>query len=260
MINMECKLKNASIHYETYGDGLPVINLHGFTLDHRVLKGCMEPIFNERNNYKRIYFDLPGMGKTNAESWIKSSDQMLDICIEFIKRIIPNQRFLIASESYGSYLGRGIIYKEPENVEGALFICPVIKAVQNERILPEINTPIPQLNSKMSKRYKKEIQAGIDIANNDFLDKLAKKGYPFLSNVDEKIKRFDKPSLFLLGRQDSTVGYQDAWAIIEKYPRATYAILDQASHNLQIEQEQTFTILVNEWLDRIESSLSNKES
>jgi len=257
---MECKLKNATIYYETNGDGFPIINLHGFTLDHRVLKGCMEPIFNERNNYKRIYFDLPGMGKSNAESWIKNSDQMLEICIEFIKKIIPNQRFLIASESYGSYLGRGIIYKEPKYVEGALFICPVMKAVQNERSLPEIKIPIPQLNGRMSDRYKKEIQAAVDIANNAFLDKLAEQGYPFSFNVDEKIKRFEKPSLFLLGRQDLTVGYRDAWDIIEKYSHATYAILDQANHNLQIEQEQIFNVLVNEWLDRIESSLSNKKS
>ena len=94
---MECKLKNTIIYYKTYGEGLPIINLHGFTLDHRVLEGCMEPIFNKRNGYKRIYFDLPGMGKTKAESWIKNSNQMLNLCIEFIKRIIPKQRYLIVS-------------------------------------------------------------------------------------------------------------------------------------------------------------------
>ncbi len=73
---MECKLKNATMYYKIYGEGLPIINLHGFMLDHRVLKGCMKPIFNKRSNFKRIYFDLPGMGKTKAEPWIKNSDHM----------------------------------------------------------------------------------------------------------------------------------------------------------------------------------------
>ncbi|MBY8988056.1 MAG: alpha/beta hydrolase [Candidatus Lokiarchaeota archaeon] len=257
---MECKLKNTIIYYKTYGEGLPIINLHGFTLDHRVLEGCMEPIFNKRNGYKRIYFDLPGMGKTKAESWIKNSNQMLNLCIEFIKRIIPKQRYLIVSESYGSYLARGIIYKNPKYVEGALFICPVMKAEQNKRSLPKNNNLITQPNVKMLDRYKKEIQPAIDIANTTFLNEFAKRGYPFSFDVDEKIKSFEKPSLFLLGRQDLTVGYRDAWDIVEKYPYATFAILDQAGHGLQVEQEELFNALVNEWLDRIESSLSNKES
>jgi len=257
---MECKLKNATIYYEIYGEGLPIINLHGFMLDHRILKGCMEPIFSKRGNFKRIYFDLPGMGKTKAESWIKNSNQMLDLCIEFIKRIIPKQKYFIASESYGSYLARGIIYKEPKYVEGALFICPVMKAEQNKRSLPKNDIPITQPNAKMLDRHKKEIQPAIDIANTAFLDEFAEKGYPFSFDVDKKIGKFEKPSLFLLGRQDLTVGYRDAWDIIEKYPCATFAILDRTGHNLQIEQEVIFNLLVNEWLDRIESYLSKKEN
>jgi len=257
---MECKLKNASVYYEIYGEGLPIINLHGFTLDHRVVKGCMEPVFNKRSEFKRIYFDLPGMGKTNAVPWVKNSDKMLDLCIDFIRKIIPNEKYLVVSESYGSYLARGIIYKMTKFVEGALFICPVIKAEYDKRNLPKDIVPNTQSNSKVLKRYKKEIQPALDIANTVFLDEIAKYGYPFSFDVDDRIKEFNKPSLFLLGRQDLAVGYRDAWEIIEKYPYATYAILDRASHNLQIEQEILFNSLVNEWLDRIESRLLEKES
>ena len=32
----------------------------------------------------------------------------------------------------------------------------------------------------------------------------------------------------------------------------TYAVLDKAGHDLEIEQEKAFNILVNEWLDRVE--------
>jgi len=257
---MECLIKNTRVYYEVYGEGLPIINLHGFMLDHRVLKGCMEPIFSKRSNFKRIYFDLPGMGKTKAESWIKNSDHMLELSIEFIKKIIPNQRYLIVSESYGSYIARGIIYKEPKYVEGAIFICPVIKAEHNKRSLPNNDIPITQPSIKMLDRYKKEIQSALEIADSVFLDELNKVGYPFSFNVDDKIKKFDKPSLFLLGKQDLAVGYRDAWDIIEKYPYATYAILDRTGHDLQIEKEVIFNFLVNEWLDRIESYLSINEN
>lgn len=67
--------------------------------------------------------------------------------------------------------------------------------------------------------------------------------------------KFSKLALLLLGRQDSAVGYRDAWKIIENYPRATFAILDTAGHILQIEQEELFNALTNDWLDRVEGYL-----
>jgi len=66
------------------------------------------------------------------------------------------------------------------------------------------------------------------------------------------IKPFEKPALIITGRQNYIVGYEDAWDYLDKFPRATFVVLDMASHNLQIEQEQVFNSLVNELFDRIE--------
>lgn len=44
----------------------------------------------------------------------------------------------------------------------------------------------------------------------------------------------------------------DAWNMLDHYPRAIFAVLDRAGHNLQIEQEVLCDCLVNEWLTRIE--------
>jgi len=50
------------------------------------------------------------------------------------------------------------------------------------------------------------------------------------------------------------VGYNDAYKIIEKFPRDSFLILDMAGHNLQIEQEGIFQSVVKEWLRRVEIS------
>ena len=63
---------------------------------------------------------------------------------------------------------------------------------------------------------------------------------------------FSKPSLFITGRQDNTVGYYDLYNLLEDYPRATFVILDTAGHNLQIEQEEVFNSLFLNWLERVE--------
>jgi pimeloyl-ACP methyl ester carboxylesterase len=65
---------------------------------------------------------------------------------------------------------------------------------------------------------------------------------------------FGKPALFLLGRQYHVVSYRDAWKILEHFPRATYAVLDQAGHVLGVEQIQLCQALISEWLDRVEAS------
>lgn len=57
-----------------------------------------------------------------------------------------------------------------------------------------------------------------------------------------------------MGHQDSTVGYKDAFEILDNYTRATFAILDKAGHHLHIEQEDLFNSLVTEWITRVEES------
>lgn len=272
---MECKIKNISINYEIIGNGKPIIMLHGYHVDHRLMTGCMEPVFENRDEYKRIYIDLPGMGKTKAENWIINSDIMLDIVIDFIDKIIPNTNFLLAGESYGGYLSRGIIYKIGNKVDGLLLLCPVIISDFKKRntpahiVLQRDNELLSQLepsdaeafndmqvvqSKKIWNRYKDEILSGVKVADNKFLYNLKKNGYAFSFDVDKLEETFDKPALMILGRQDSSVGYKDVWNILNNYPRATFAVLDRAGHNLQIEQPELFNALVNEWLLRTNGS------
>ncbi|MGD0429558.1 MAG: hypothetical protein ABSA58_00575 [Acetobacteraceae bacterium] len=58
--------------------------------------------------------------------------------------------------------------------------------------------------------------------------------------------------MIITGRQDTAVGYRDAWQIIENYPRATFAVMDRADHGWPVDRLELFHSLVNDWLDRIE--------
>jgi pimeloyl-ACP methyl ester carboxylesterase len=272
---VECQLKNIRVHYEIYGEGHPLISLHGFSPDHRLMTGCMEPIFEHRGGWQRIYPDLPGMGKTLGKEWITNSDQMLDVVLDFIDRVMPGQRFVLAGESYGGYLARGVIYRRPAVVDGLLLICPLIIPDHAKRSLPPHVALVEDLkllsslepsqreefesfavvqSQRIWERTKDEVMAGIKLADENFLTRLQADGYPLSFNVDIA-PPFEKPALILVGRQDAMVGYRDAWEILENYPRGTFIVLDRAGHNLQIEQETLFDALVNEWLDRVEENL-----
>lgn len=272
-LGMKCTVKGINVNYEVFGEGRPIVMLHGFYPDHRLMTGCMEPIFKTREGHMRIYPDLPGMGLTKGEDWIENSDMMLDIVIEFIERIIPGQNFILAGESYGGYLSRGIIYRMADRVDGVLMICPMIIADREKRNIPPHRVLIKdsELLSKLNPndveefasiavvqdkrnydRFEEEVQCGLKLADEKFLTNIYNNGYSFSFDPDNMGFKFEKPSLILLGRQDASVGYKDAWNILDNYPRASFAVLDMAGHNLQIEQDILFNSLVEEWLDRLE--------
>lgn len=274
---MECIVRDVPLFHEAYGTGTPIILLHGYGSDHRLMKGCMEPIFAQQPGWQRIYLDLPGMGQTPGKEQIKSTDDMLDIVIEFIDAIIPGQGFLLAGESYGGYLARGVALRKADLVEGMALICPGIIAERSRRTVPPRTVIVenPQLLATLAPadaeefgstsvvqdhstwgRFRDEVLSGASIANGPFLEKIRQHaGYSF--DVDRLPQPFARPVVILLGRQDSSVGYQDAWRILENYPRATFAVLDRAGHNLQIEQPQLFNALLGEWLDRVRESMQS---
>jgi pimeloyl-ACP methyl ester carboxylesterase len=269
---MKCELEKITVHYETFGEGKPIIVLHGWPLDHRHMVSTLEPLFKDRDGWKRIYPDLPGMGETPGMDWITSQDQVLDIVLDFVDVVVPGQRFVIVGYSYGGYLARGVVFQRSPMMDGLLLIAPVILADNTQRTLPShislVKDPalIAELEPNLAEEFQgfavvqsRELLDGMKvvavparaIADHDFLSKL-RENYEFDFDVDTLPEPFGGPTLMMMGRQDSSCGYHDAWRILENYPRGTFVVLDRAGHVLMVEQREVFNAIVNEWLDRVE--------
>ena len=268
---MEKKLQNCTIHYESFGDGRPILVLHGGYLDHRNMVDAMEPLFEVRPGWKRIYIDIPGHGKSRVDASLSNHDQVLKVILDFMDEIAPGQRFAVAGESRGGYLARGIVHKMPDRIDGALLIVPGRYAVCSQESVPshvtlvKADELVPTLTQSETDRFERLV-----VQSRDILEKIRRfkipavaladaahqnkinETYEYSFNVDFPDKPFEKPTLFLLGRQDSVVGYCDALNVIEHFPRATFAILDKAGHSLSWEQQEIFFALANEWLQRVE--------
>ena len=271
---MECELKNITVHYELFGEGRPIIMLHGWSVDHRHMVSDMEPIFRQRNGWKRIYLDLPGHGQTPAKDWITNQDKMLDIVLEFIDNLIPRQRFVVAGTSAGAYLARGVVHHRSASIDGLLLTVPLIVADDAKRHVPSHVTLVanPALVSELEPEEAEMLQLAViqsrkvvdyiranlssasETGNQAFQAKIREhpENYAFSFDVDAFPKPCLAPTLIVTGRQDSAVGYRDAWEILDNFPRGTFAVLDRSGHFLPFEQEDLFHALVDEWLDRVE--------
>jgi len=275
------------------------------------MKGCLEPIFYqwggkvdrevERNlemeknmeedreveakgervkqdGFQRIYFDLPGMGRTELHSDLTSSDDIFSIVLEFIDTILPDTQFILAGNSYGGYLARGILRQRPEQVLGLLLICPLIEPVQSKRTVPQRtilhrDESLATILSDTEKeefdygatiqteeiwlRYDADIMSAVRVSQLELLEHIAETSYPLSFDVDALDSPFMGPSLFLMGRQDSVVGYEDALKLADLYPNAEMVVIDRAGHSLEIEQPELFDQHVKNWLSRVNSHVWN---
>ncbi|WP_437733566.1 alpha/beta fold hydrolase [Sorangium sp. So ce1335] len=270
---MRCKVKDLEIEVEVIGSGTPILMLHGWGPDHRLMKGCMEPVFRSApGRWRRVYFDLPGMGRTPGRPWIDGSDGMLEVVLGLVDQVLPGERFLVAGESYGGYLARGVVHERPQSVAGLLLVCPVAVEETREanapplRVLERDEAFLATLSDDdrrafasihvrqvpaVWERFRDEILPGLRAADTAFLERNLGPKVTFSFAVDALEPPFPGPTLMLAGRQDSVVGYRDLWGILEAYPRASFVLLDRAGHNLQTEQPALFEAAVTEWLERV---------
>jgi pimeloyl-ACP methyl ester carboxylesterase len=65
---------------------------------------------------------------------------------------------------------------------------------------------------------------------------------------------FTRPCLMITARQDHVVGYEDAWAHRDHYPRATFVVLDAAGHNVHLDQPVLTAALISDWVARVRAA------
>ena len=210
------------------------------------------------------------MGRTPAGQ-VTGTDELFEAVVGAVEALVDGGRYSVCGESYGGYLARGLVAAVPHRVSGMALVCPMVVAPHAERDVPphqvlvrddfarslslggEFDEVAVVQTEETYRRTKEEVVTGCDVADHAALDRIRQRWDGTFAR-EPAGATYDAPVLFLLGRQDSSTGYRDAWGLLEHYPRATFAVLDRAGHNAQIEQPELFQALVGEWLDRVEEA------
>ena len=259
----------ATVYYECYGEGKPIIILH------RTSASYLEPIFGSKANLKRIYIDPPAIGNSSSDSWIANADDCFAIIKCAIDSIVPNGTFAIGGFSYFGYMARAIAELYPNRIDGLLLMCPVTYPTFSHRSLPTstksftdstfYNTlsakeqdMLSGLVVKTQKTYNhmlKYSSAHITL-DTTIWNRVKRNGYA-ITGMNNKT-RIDAPVLLMLGLQDNVVGYSDALVLLQQYTSVSVAIVDYASHSLPMEQPEILSLNVSMWLERMEHYRLNR--
>jgi pimeloyl-ACP methyl ester carboxylesterase len=267
---MQVDIRGLPVHYVDVGEGRPIVLLHGGGTDHRLMTVAFEPIFEARSGWRRIYPDLPGMGRTPGPDWIHAEDDMLAVVEAFLDAVLPAQRPALVGASYGGYLALGCMHHRADSIAGLLLVAPGTRVddprLPEHQVLERDEATVASLaddeqfwlGRSVIQRpdtlaaFRAGVVPGLRIADQAFLERLD--AGPDLSiDVGGPLPEpFPGPTLILCGRQDSVVGWAPVLPLLDSFPRATLAILDRAGHGLRAEQQALFRALTDEWLDRLE--------
>jgi pimeloyl-ACP methyl ester carboxylesterase len=246
------------MHYVERGAGTPVLVLHGAGVDHRETEACFEPSLGAHGAYRRIYPDLPGMGRTPAPASLQSADDVLDTLLGFADEVVGTDPALVVGHSAGAYYAHGIAARRPGWVAGLALVCPLlgrIRDVPAHRAVvatedlgdEEFRGYFVLQTPPMLDRYERFVAPAVPLADQAAMERIGERwelstpaGPPY-----------DGPTLVVAGRQDSTVGYAAAVDLLDDYPQATLAVLDGAGHALPHEQPNLLAVLVDDWLARV---------
>ena len=267
---MQHMVRGVAVHYEVVGDGRPIVMLHGLPADHRLPRHHLEPVFEGRPGWRRIYLDLPGMGRSPIGE-VTTLDDMLEVVLEVVDAVTDGARFALAGVSFGGYLARGVLARRSSRLDGLLLWTPAVRMGDGDRRLPPfealerdpavvatvaddermwLNVAVIQ-SAETLEAFRAAVKPGILAADIEALRRLQ---HPLiLADANLVLEEpFAGPSLVLTARQDAQCGYLDAWDLVPDLPRATFAVLDRAGHAVAEERKPLFRMLVDDWLDRIE--------
>lgn len=257
---MECRVGEVAVHYVEHGQGRPVVILHGAGVDHREAEACFEPALSAYGGLRRLYPDLPGMGRTTAPPRLQSADHVLDVLIGFVDQVVGAGPLLLVGHSAGAYFAQGFAARRPDRVAGLALVCPLVASVRD---VPDHQPVVaaPDLGDEefrgyfvvqtpaMLERYERFVAPGAELVDPVAMERMGERWELTASSAAP----YAGPTLLVAGRRDSVVGYAAAVDLLEDYPRATLAVLDDAGHALPHEQPDLLRALVREWLGRCRS-------
>ena len=253
------------------GSGRPLLLLHGFFADHRLLSVLDDDVFAGRPGWRRLYLDLPGMGRSPADASIDSTDAVAQAVEEFVDHTLGDDPYAVLGQSYGGGIARYLTARHRERIRGLGLLCPLIvphpdvRQVPPRTVLrrdPELVASLPAddaadytelaviQSAETWELFRDWILPGSRAADEVALERIRAR-YGLARYPEATVPPYDGPTEVICGRQDHVAGYRDAIDALDYYPRANVTIIDGAGHNAHLEQREWVTALIGGWLDRV---------
>lgn len=256
------------LHRVGHGQGTPLIFIHGYSVDHRLLLP-LEPIFTHCLGWQRIYLDLPGHGRSPADLADPTADAIATAVAGTVSDLAGNRPFAICGSSFGGQVARDLVARFGDQVMGLALIAPVVvpQLLRRRGMHRQFTGPGPSVDltgqdpdivaqftaiavehtATAWADFTRYVAPGLASHDRAYARQLLQ-SFDLTTPPEQRFATFDHPALMITGRQDAGVGYVDQFDLLSSYPRMTYVALDHAGHNVHLDRPKATHALFADWL------------
>jgi pimeloyl-ACP methyl ester carboxylesterase len=208
------------------------------------------------------------MGRSTGAG-LTCNDDVVALLGTFIEQHVGGP-VLLLGHSYGAYLARGLAARRPDAVLGLALLCPLAEQtgeVPDQSPVRQDTDAYDELDPALrpgfdeyfvvrtaatARRYRDHVVPGTTLVDEAALGRIFA-GWPV-----DAAGSFSGPTLIVAGRQDSVVGYTDATRLLDDYPHATLAVVEDAGHALMHERPELLGALLGDWFARANDQITRR--
>ncbi|HUS01040.1 MAG TPA: alpha/beta hydrolase [Chitinophagaceae bacterium] len=259
MENKFIQYQNKKIYYKLYGNGKPVVLLHGIPVNCNVWNDLAVSL---QNDFLIITPDIPGSGRSEM---LEGESVSIEDYAEAIKAILDKENIsqctmighsmggyitLAYAEKYsGSLNGLGLFHSTAyaDDEEKKQIRRKAIEFIKANGAYSFLKTSTPNLFA--GKEHFKEMNEIIEEGKNFNADALIQYYKAMINRAGRThvLKSFDKPVLFIIGEKDSVIPLQAALEQSHLPVMSDVNILD-TGHMAMIEESSKSQLIVKSFL------------
>ena len=245
------------------GQGLPVVLLHGFPLDHSMWDNQIEPLAQK---YRVIAPDLRGFGGSEVIPDAATMDQMADDVAALLDALGVNEPIVLCGLSMGGYVAfefwrkhlkrlRALVLCDtraaadmPEVAEGRHDLADKILAEGNaplaEGMIPKLFAPATlQLHSSMTAIQRERI-----LTTSTAGAAAALRGMAVRNDMRRVLNYIELPALVVVGEHDAISSVEEMRSIARAMPHAQFVVIPHAGHMTPLENPEAFQAALEPFL------------
>jgi len=238
--------KNQSvITYFTEGNGMPLVFIHGFPMDHSAWNEFVQPF---TKNFKVILPDNPGFGKSS----LMNEEMSMRLYADCIKDILDAEKIsssIMIGHSMGGYMVLNFASRFPEYLKGfGLFHSTTYadddakkqnrkEVADNARKMDANAFVSGMLHKLFSEQYASAHEEQIANLKNVFGSSATPEGIAQASlamgtreDTTELLKNTKVPVLFIIGKEDKVVPPEKTLPLTHLPEKSVVCILENAAH------------------------------
>ena len=260
------RIKDKQLYYKVLGAGQPLVFLHGFAEDMDVWKYQLDEL---QKDYRLIIPDLPGSGKSDP-----IEDMSIEGMADCIKQIVDHElaanpeqnagKVIIIGHSMGGYIVLAFAEKYPAVLRGfGLFHSTAFADTEEKKATRRRGIAFMQLQGSaafikqstpnlFTEEYRIENSAVIDemiTRYSNFDPQVLADYYEAMIQRPDRtavLLSFTKPILFIIGKQDKAIPFEDSMKQCHLPQMAVVQILEKSAHmGMWQEKEKTNQALLS---------------